>query len=374
MRIRSVHLPSRDPIAALKFYRDILGLPASESSVPPQVMVGTTVINLVSRQFIEGAMHLAFTIPQNQVYAAHQWLSERLQPLKKSGADTYRKPVPWQSESIYFKGPDGVILELIARKALANATDGPFSSSDLLCVSEVGLSVADVVETSEQACEAFGLEPLGPTSEHFAAVGDQEGLLIFVRRGRPWIPTLNAVAVGGPSAVVITDVPRSSTLELDFGRITSVRGSGVSVDDRRASVVRDQTMLPDATDRITAEPPSLGARSPIRSAPEETGGPWHGERVVVCAHFRRKLAQRFDPSAAVLSADPQRDLDQALALSMSPLGWWRLVGPGIGGVSVASYGQLQSAESHIGHVRLRDELVEQFGGGAAFEGGELDVC
>ncbi|MEW2875306.1 hypothetical protein AB1B06_28980, partial [Pseudomonas aeruginosa] len=66
----------------------------------------------------------------------------------------------WQSQSVYFTGPDGLILELIGRRRLpASACEGVFHGSELTCLSEVGLPSRDVEAVRELSNQRFGLQP-----------------------------------------------------------------------------------------------------------------------------------------------------------------------------------------------------------------------
>ncbi|HET9779341.1 MAG TPA: hypothetical protein VFP81_08665 [Propionibacteriaceae bacterium] len=61
-----------------------------------------------------------------------------------------------------FTGPDGTLLELIARHELAApASSGRFSSADLR-ISEIGLAVPDVPAAVASLQNAFGLPVLAP--------------------------------------------------------------------------------------------------------------------------------------------------------------------------------------------------------------------
>ena len=70
---------------------------------------------------------------------------------------------PWNSQSLYFAGPDGILLELIARHDLATLSSwGRFTSADLLRISEIGLAVPDVPAAVESLQNAFGLPSSAP--------------------------------------------------------------------------------------------------------------------------------------------------------------------------------------------------------------------
>lgn len=187
MRIITLTLPASDVSRSVAFFRDLLELPASGNSI----RVGWSEIRLVPA--VEPAprgVHLAFNVPYQQFDAATAWLKERT-PLQRepNGAECHVLDGHWQSKSVYFDGPDSAVLELIGRRRLdRSAGKRPFGGSDLHCLSEVGLPTDDVLGTVAEAARTFGVATLAPASSGFAAVGDDQGLLIAVEPNRPWFP------------------------------------------------------------------------------------------------------------------------------------------------------------------------------------------
>lgn len=187
MRIEQLLLPVTDIAATARYFQDTLQLGVTDADV----RVGTTRISLrEAPRHVSGAVHLAFNVPDNRFAAAAAWLRERT-PLQCSpeGRDYFALESSWQSQSVYFTGPDGLILELIGRRRLPDsAQQGPFHGSELTCVSEVGLPVSDVPSTQRALTQTFGLQPLSDPSDAFAPMGDDDGLLIVVNAQRRWFP------------------------------------------------------------------------------------------------------------------------------------------------------------------------------------------
>ncbi|EKU26639.1 VOC family protein [Xanthomonas graminis] len=190
MRIVQLSLPCSDPVASAAFYRDVLQLPVAAS----QVRIGWSQLELVATTNV-GSVHLAFNIASARFAAACDWLSRRVpllcDPLGESlGESRFALDAAWQSQSLYFAGPDGAVLELIARKPLpVHATAaGAFSAAELLCISEIGLPSAQVPAVVAAAQQRLGLPPFVPVSDVFAPLGDHEGLLIVVDAQRRWFP------------------------------------------------------------------------------------------------------------------------------------------------------------------------------------------
>lgn len=187
MRITRLTLPSTDAGACLAFYRDVLQLATTGSTVH----VGWTDIEIVPTSTDTGAIHLAFNIPHHRFDAACAWLAERALLLRDArGQERFRLEGAWDSDSVYFAGPHDAVLELIGRRPLGLGcpTAAAFRSSEIACVSEVGLPTGDVPALVRQLVVASGLLPFGEVSDAFAPMGDHEGLLIVVDRHRPWFP------------------------------------------------------------------------------------------------------------------------------------------------------------------------------------------
>jgi catechol 2,3-dioxygenase-like lactoylglutathione lyase family enzyme len=97
------------------------------------------------------------------------------------------------ARAVYFRDPEDNVVELIARPA----------AHPELSLAEVGLPVEDVPDAVETLERELGLQAYDDTSESFAPLGDDDGLLIVVRVGRGWFP------VGVPAG----DSPIEVTIE-----------------------------------------------------------------------------------------------------------------------------------------------------------------
>lgn len=204
MLISQVELPVSDAVQAARFYGDVLGLPIRTIGDVVEVGVGLSVLLLHRGPVGPGAYHCAVTVPEDRVAEAKAWLEERVPLLERDGLDEFTLGAPWNSQSVYFAGPDGILLELIARHDLPGvASSGGFSGADLLRISEIGLAVPDVPAAVATLQDAFGLPVFGTAAAEFTPLGDPDGLLIVVRRGRPWFPTTTVMPSLGPIAVTV---------------------------------------------------------------------------------------------------------------------------------------------------------------------------
>lgn len=187
MRIDHLTLPVSDLDAMASYFRDTLQLPVQAD----RVQLGWTTLQLIPAGDLPvGGMHLAFNVPHNRFVAATAWLDARaVRQRDAEGREHFSFEGPWDAESVYFTGPDGLILELIARRRLpASTRQGEFHGSEMTCISEVGLPAVAVDALQAQLETAFGLHPLSPPTPHFAPLGDDEGLLIVADANRRWVP------------------------------------------------------------------------------------------------------------------------------------------------------------------------------------------
>src|SRR4026207_754236 len=123
------------------FYRDVLELPTEINGHGKiTIRIGWTALVFEQAKNADPFYHFAINIPSNKIDEAKTWLSPRAALI---WMDDYHSDIAdfrnWNAKSVYFYDPAGNILELIARFDLNNKTDEPFSSTQFLCVSEMGV-------------------------------------------------------------------------------------------------------------------------------------------------------------------------------------------------------------------------------------------
>lgn len=215
MLISQVELPVSSAAEAATFYGDVLGLPTRTDGGVVEVEVGLSVLLLHPGVVETGAYHSAITIPEDRFAEAKDWLQERVPLLEKDGVEEFTFGAPWNSQSLYCAGPDGILLELIARHDLsAPSSSGRFSGADLLRISEIGLAVPDVPAAVGALQSEFALPVFGTAAAEFTPLGDHDGLLIVVRQGRPWFPTTTVTPSLGPIVVTLELPSRGKSLAL----------------------------------------------------------------------------------------------------------------------------------------------------------------
>jgi len=199
MDLTEVRLATARPEAQRSFHAGTLGLDVDPG--PPAVRIGTS--RLVYEPGAASPQHVAFRIPAAAYADALAWLGARVELLTDS-AGRPEFPFPdWNADAMYFRDPDGNILELIAHHDLADAYAPPFAPAALLGICEVGMPAADVPEFLIWLEGRTGARRWSGDGVTFAAAGDKQGSLIVVPRGRAWHPVPGANAVAGPLAITI---------------------------------------------------------------------------------------------------------------------------------------------------------------------------
>jgi catechol 2,3-dioxygenase-like lactoylglutathione lyase family enzyme len=202
MRLSHLTITASDLDEALDFYHRVLELGVTQHANSFEVAIGRTTLRVERAETAWASIHLAITIPRNRFVEAKAWLSERTPLAVVDGVDEFAlADEPWRSKSLYFRGPDGIVLELITRDALNNDSTEPFSSASLLCVSEAGVASQDVPATVARLRSKYHTKPFGNGSNEFAPIGDNEGLFIVVADGRPWFSAADSRARGAPTDI-----------------------------------------------------------------------------------------------------------------------------------------------------------------------------
>jgi catechol-2,3-dioxygenase len=235
-RILSLELLTSVPLSEMKrFYHDTLSLPLLlEKEDRISVRAGVTALTFVRAGGIEKPFyHFAFNIPENKLLSARSWQRERgpLMPIPERLRDKdYPEDVVhfphWNAHSIYFFDPGGNVVEYIARHDLKNRAEGNFESRDILYASEIALVVDDVAAASRNLGKAVGVGQYRGGDDQFMAMGDEEGLLLVIRRGRTLnfnpadpvkaarvFPTLARVRASAVSRFRFPDFPYELSLE-----------------------------------------------------------------------------------------------------------------------------------------------------------------
>jgi catechol 2,3-dioxygenase-like lactoylglutathione lyase family enzyme len=194
MRIRDITLTVRDLAECAAFYRDVLELLVDEQSDHATVRIGPSRLVLRPGERYTGVHHLAFGVSPHEFVRTHEWLGQRVKIWTINGSEVFPGPPGWNSRSLYFFGPEEMILEYIAHDVDAVHSVGTGPSPNLLGIYEIGVAVPDVPAAVAELTDGFGLAPfppqtstVAPQTSTFAPVGDHDGRFILVNPARHWL-------------------------------------------------------------------------------------------------------------------------------------------------------------------------------------------
>lgn len=227
-RILSLELLTAAPLEQMKqFYGGLLGLEAVKGGRDRlTITAGLTRLTFVRAAAEVGRpfYHFAFNIPENKIGDALTWQMARspLIPVPESLRDSkYPDQVVnyshWNAHSIFFFDPAQNVVEYIARHDLRNGRKGPFESRDILYASEIAFIVDDVPAIASQLIESARIGLYRKGSDVFTALGDENGLLLVVKRGR-------LLSLASPQKKEAGVFPTIATLQGELAKRHSIPG------------------------------------------------------------------------------------------------------------------------------------------------------
>jgi catechol 2,3-dioxygenase-like lactoylglutathione lyase family enzyme len=203
VNLAEITLASARPEAQRAFYSGPLGLEVAGAEGMPGVRIGTG--RLVFEPGSWSPQHIAFRIPSAAYADALAWLGSRVELLTGAdGGPEFAFP-DWNADAMYFRDPDGNVLELIAHHDLLEPYAPPFAPGAMLGVCEVGVPVDDMGAFLHWLEGRTGARRWSGDGVTFAAAGDKRGSLIVVPRGRPWHPVPGSDALAGPLGIDLGD-------------------------------------------------------------------------------------------------------------------------------------------------------------------------
>ncbi len=215
MHIHELRLKTHDLVVAQSFYNGTLRLPVIEQTAAYLALqAGRSRLVFEEQPDFNGHYHFAFDIPENQIEAAHDWLTVRLNLMAIDQQTLFHSP-GWNAHMIYFGDWLGNVVEFIARHNQPNACPQPFDETRILSLSEIGIvtdSVRDMVEQLALELEIAVYDGAG--SDSFTALGDEEGLFVVVQRGRIWYPQSGIAAA--PQPIGLTLQVNDQRIEMGF--------------------------------------------------------------------------------------------------------------------------------------------------------------
>ncbi|WP_337965290.1 VOC family protein [uncultured Flavobacterium sp.] len=192
MKLQHIQIQTNNIPETTAFYRDILELPIIEkTSQSVTVKAGSSILKFIENPDFNSMYHFAFNIPENKLEEAIKWCNDKIDLVVIEDKRVIANFETWNANAIYFYDNNGNLLEFIARHDLDNLQIKDFSSKSILNISEIGIVDEDPIELGTHLIEDYGLSFFAKNfnSENFAAIGDDEGLLIIVKPYRNWYPT-----------------------------------------------------------------------------------------------------------------------------------------------------------------------------------------
>lgn len=193
MKITNLYLETNNLTHSITFYQNTLGLSiVAQTEKMVRFQAGETLLTFTENKQQTPFYHFAFNIATNHLEQAITWAQANqieLLPSPKNEIITHFDS--WKAESIYFWDLNGNLLEFIARTDIQTQKEQSFSPKEMLNISEIGIVTTHPMQTAEAIMQQTGLEYFSKSEPlpEFCAIGDDEGLLIFVSPERNWYPT-----------------------------------------------------------------------------------------------------------------------------------------------------------------------------------------
>lgn len=201
MRLRQLILQTSLLKELGDFYSNVMQLPVESAGKKEiEIKIGSSELVFQQATTNNPCYHFAINIPSNKIEEAWHWLSSRVHLI---WIEQYKSDIAeftnWNARSVYFFDPAGNIVELIARFDLDNKTEEPFSSQQLLSISEIAIVFKEdeLDNRSNNIMQQYNLSYFAkqPPLPHFRALGNDEGLVIIVPENRNWYPTTTQAGI-----------------------------------------------------------------------------------------------------------------------------------------------------------------------------------
>lgn len=192
MKLEHIQIQTSNIQKTAAFYQDILELPIIEKTIGSvSIQAGNSILKFIEEPSFQSIYHFAFNIPENKLNEAIEWCRNKVALIGIEDQDVITNFENWNAHAVYFYDNSGNLLEFIARHDLDNSQNKAFSSKSILNISEIGIVNENPLELGNELISKYDLNffSKNTNSEAFAAIGDDEGLLIMVRPNRNWYPT-----------------------------------------------------------------------------------------------------------------------------------------------------------------------------------------
>jgi hypothetical protein len=196
------------------FYTSLLEFPLlSEQNDRFTFQAGETTITFTQadEKTVSPFYHFAFNIPENKILKAREWQLKRT-ALSATPAQLVDKNYPadirhfshWNAHSVFFWDPANNLVEYIARHDLDNSSEGDFSNKDIICASEIAFITEETKMIADGIMSSFDLSQYRQGDENFKAIGDENGLLLVIKKGVTWERHTDAARSPGTNKTIVT--------------------------------------------------------------------------------------------------------------------------------------------------------------------------
>ncbi|MCC9070217.1 VOC family protein [Flavobacterium sp. F-65] len=216
MKLEHVEIQTNDIPKTIQFYTQTLGFKIVENnSTTVSFQIGTSMLKLVENKSFNSIYHLAFNIPNNKLDEAIKWCENKIDLIRIDDQNVITRFEAWNANAVYFYDNNGNLLEFIARHDLNNSQTEPFDTKSILNISEIGIVHEQPLVLGQDLINKHELSffSKNANSDVFAAIGDDEGLLIIVKPNRNWYPT-QTPSESNKTAVRLTN--NNKITELNF--------------------------------------------------------------------------------------------------------------------------------------------------------------
>lgn len=192
MKLEHIQIQTNTISKTVSFYQDILELPIIEKNTNSvTIQAGKSTLKFIEDSNFKSIYHFAFNIPENKLEEAIEWCKNKVDLIVIEDQNVITNFENWNAHAVYFYDNNGNLLEFITRHDLDNSQTSKFSSKSILNISEIGIVNENPLELGNQLIAKHNLNffSKNTNSEAFAAIGDDEGLLIMVKPNRNWYPT-----------------------------------------------------------------------------------------------------------------------------------------------------------------------------------------
>ncbi|MBK8984448.1 MAG: VOC family protein [Ignavibacteria bacterium] len=192
MKIKEIEILTDSIPETENFYSDVLGFKKiNTGSGSISYRTGKSVLIFNESDNLKPKYHFAFNIPCNKLTEAFDFISERIDIIKNPDDDFITDFVNWNAKAFYFYDNNRNILEFIVRYDLNNESDKIFNSKSVQSISEIGIVTDEPLKLADSLIKENQLYYFskGPKRPDFAALGDDNGLIVISNPDRNWYPT-----------------------------------------------------------------------------------------------------------------------------------------------------------------------------------------